>query len=138
MHTPIVHPERTKVALTRLVAYMLLVATAIWLTACTSVGGFVITGETLDAAGKAFVQVGQTYNRELDAKRITVDQYRDWAVFARKFQQAYPSSVQLWKSSVAVNDAALTKKTNEIITSLVTELSRLGAVVGVQVLPGAR
>jgi predicted small secreted protein len=126
--------HRTAFNLTQLA---ILVALAAWLMAgCATVTGFVVTGESLDSVGKAFVTVGQTYNRELDAKRVTPEQYRDWAVFARKFQQAYPSSVQLWKSAVAVNDAALTKKTNEIITSLVTELSRLGSVVGVQVLGG--
>lgn len=107
------------------------------LAACaTTTTPFVVTGESLDAAGKAFVVVGQSYNRELDAKRITPEQYAQWAQFARKFQAAYPSSVQLWKSAVAMNDAALTKQTDAIIVSLVTELTRLATVVGVQLWGG--
>ena len=126
--------HRTAFNLIQLIALMALAAYL--MVACATVTGFVVTGESLDSVGKAFVTVGQTYNRELDAKRVTPEQYREWAAFARKFQQAYPSSVQLWKSSVAVNDAALTKKTNEIITALVAELAKLGAVVGVQVYGG--
>jgi hypothetical protein len=104
------------------------------LAACATSTGFIVSGESLDAVGKSFVAVGQAYNRELDAQRISVDQYRSWSAFAKKFQAAYPSAVQLWKSSIAVNDAALTKKSDEIIVSLVTELAKFATVVGVQVL----
>lgn len=129
-------PRLTHNAAIQLLALAAVLLTALVLTACSSITPFVVSGESLDAAGKAFVQVGQTYNRELDAKRVTPEQYRDWAQFARKFQQVYPSAVQLWKSSITVNDAALQKQSSAIVTALVTELSRLGAVVGVQVLGG--
>ena len=120
------HPQLTGV-ITLLLGVILLFG-------CATSTGFIISGESLDATGKAFVTVGQTYNRELDAKRVTPEQYRDWAVFAKKFQQAYPSAVQLWKSSVAVNDAALKKQSEALILGLVNELAKLGAVVGVQLM----
>lgn len=106
------------------------------LAACSSSAPFVVTGESLDTAGKAFVAVGQAYNQALDAKTVTVEQYREWSQFAKKFQQAYPSAVQLWKSSVAVNDTALTKQTDAIIVSLVGEMTRLATVVGMQLWGG--
>jgi len=119
----------------RLTAYALLFALAAWLlVACTSTTPFIVSGESLDATGKAFVAVGQAYNKGLDAQTVTVAQYRDWAAFAKKFQQAYGPAVQLWKSSIAVNDAALTKQTDAIIVSLVSELAKLGMVVGVEVM----
>lgn len=115
---------------TSILALILIVLVA----ACASSTGFIVSGETLDAAGKAFVATGQAYNRGLDAKTVTVEQYRAWANFGRKFQQSYPAAVSLWKSSVAVNDAALTKQSSQIITALVTELASFATVVGVQVL----
>jgi hypothetical protein len=104
--------------------------------ACRSSAGYVVTGESLDALGQSFVKVGEAYNKGLDAKSVTSEQYRTWASFAKKFQTAYPPAVQMWKASVAVNDAALTKKSNEIVVALVGELVKLGAVVGVQVWGG--
>lgn len=115
---------------------ILILVLIVLLTACASSTGFIVTGESLDAAGKSFVAVGQAYNKALDAKTITVDQYRDWATFAKKFQMAYPGAVQLWKSSITVNDAALQKQSGAIVTALVGELARLGTVVGIQVLGG--
>lgn len=111
-----------------------LVFLVVLLTACATSTGFIVTGETLDGLGKTFVTVGQAYNKGLDAKTVTVEQYRAWAEYAKKFQQAYPPAVQLWKSSVAVNDAALTKQANAVVTGLVTELAKLATVVGIQVL----
>lgn len=102
------------------------------LSACATSGGFTVSGESLDAAGKAFVAVGNAYNKGLDAKTVTAEQYKTWATFATKFKTGYPAAVQLWKSSIAVNDAALTKQTDAIIVSLVSELSQLGMVVGIQ------
>ena len=113
---------------------ILVLVLAVLMAACASSTGFIISGESLDATGKAFVTVGQAYNKGLDAKTVTPEQYRAWATFARKFQQAYPPAVQLWKSSVAVNDAALQKDSATLIASLVNELIRLGTVVGVQVM----
>lgn len=107
---------------------------ALLVAACASSTGYVVTGESLDALGKTFVTVGQAYNKGLDAKTVTVEQYRTWAEYAKKFQQAYPAAVQLWKSSVAVNDAALTKQSSAIVTGLVTELAKVATVVGIQVL----
>jgi hypothetical protein len=104
------------------------------LAACASSTGFIVSGESLDAAGKSFVAVGQAYNKALDAKTVTPEQYRQWANFAKKFQSAYPPAVQLWKSSVAVNDAALQKNSATLIATLVGELVSLGQVVGVQVM----
>lgn len=102
------------------------------LVACTTSTGFTVSGESLDSAGKAFVAVGNAYNKGLDAKTVTVEQYKTWATFATKFKSGYPAAVQLWKSSIAVNDAALTKKADAVIVSMVSELAQLGAVVGIQ------
>lgn len=104
---------------------------------CQSYSGYIISGESLDATGRAFVQVGQEYNRQLDAKRVTIEQYRAWSSFANKFKQAYPPAVQLWKSSIVVNDAAITKQSSAVITALVGELAKFGAVVGIQIAGGA-
>lgn len=102
------------------------------LAACATSTTFIVSGESLDAAGKAFVTVGNAYNKGLDAKTVTVEQYKAWAAFATKFKAGYPASVQLWKSAIAVNDTALTKKADAVIVSLVSEMAQLGTVVGIQ------
>lgn len=127
-------PRRERALILRLTAYALLWSVALLLVACSSSTAFIVSGESLDTAGKSFVAVGQAYNQALDAKTITVEQYRTWAAFARKFQTAYPPAVQLWRSAVAVNDAALQHDSAALVTSLVSELIRLGAVVSVQVM----
>lgn len=111
-----------------------LLAVVVLLAACATSTGFIVSGESLDAVGKAFVVTGQEYNKRLDAKTVTPEQYRHWAAFAKKFQTAYPAAVQMWKSSVAVNDAALTKQSDALVVSLVSELAKLATVVGVQVM----
>lgn len=126
-----------RMALSTTTAVLLFLAALLLFSGCASYTGYIISGESLDATGRAFIQVGQTYNQRLDAKQITIEQYRQWAAFANKFKQAYPPAVQLWKSAVVVNDAALTKQSSVIITGLVGELAKFGLVVGIQIAGGA-
>lgn len=64
----------------------------------------VITGETLDAVGQQFVQTGRLYDRLLDAEKITKDEYRDWANYAKRFQLIYPEAVQAWTAGRSTDD----------------------------------
>ena len=129
MRRPSLNAEVTRLYFTLLLVLLIAVG-------CQSYTGYIVSGESLDATGRAFVQIGNAYNQQLDAKKITPDQYRAWAGFATKFKASYPPAVQLWKSAVVVNDAALTKKSSEIITALVGELAKFGAVVGIQLAGG--
>ena len=106
------------------------------LVACASQTGFVITAESLNSIGQQFVAVGTAYNQALDAKKITVEDYRAWAEFAKKFKTSYPIAVEGWKSGVKINDAALQKSSVALISSLVGELGKFALTVGMQVIGG--
>lgn len=73
------------------------------LTGCAP--ALVTTGEGLDALGRQFVAVGVHYNQLLDSRRITPEQYREWATFAREFQRVYPLAVDAWKTARLTEDA---------------------------------
>lgn len=113
-----------------------LVVLLVLATACASQTGFIVTAESLDSLGKQFVAVGEAYNKALDAKKITVEEYRAWADFAKKFKTSYPIAVEGWKSGVRINDAALQKSSVALISGLVGELGRFAITVGMQVIGG--
>jgi len=116
-------------------AVILLLALTLLL-GCATQSGFVVTGESLDSIGNQFVAVGNAYNAALDTKKITPEQYREWATFAKQFKTAYPIAVEGWKSGVKVNDAALQKSSLALISGLVGELGKFAVTVGMQVLGG--
>jgi hypothetical protein len=115
---------------------LLLLALAVLMAACASQSGFVVTAESLNSLGNQFVAVGEAYNKALDAKKITPEEYRAWADFAKKFKTSYPIAVEGWKSGVKVNDAALQKSSVALISSLVGELGKFALTVGMQVIGG--
>ena len=82
----------------------------------------VVTGESINTVGQQFVATGQAMNRALDAKQVTVEQYRSWAKFAHSFQATYPKLVEGWKVAVRSNDAVKQKEIGQAIVALSTEL----------------
>lgn len=80
------------------VCLLLLVACA------TKTQTLVVTGETLDAVGKQFVTTGQLYDQLLATNKITGDDYRVWANFAKTFKVVYPQAVQAWKTGKSTDD----------------------------------
>lgn len=84
-----------------------------------------VTGESLDATGRQFVQVAAVYKDGCDVRKtIPAEQCKSFAAFGRKFQSAYPTVVGLWKTARAAGDAATQEKVEEKIAGLVAALSQ--------------
>jgi hypothetical protein len=90
---------------------------------CASTTPFVVTGESLDYVGNQFADTAKLMDAALEKGTVSVETYRGWATFVRKFQLLYPVSLQAWESSRRMNDVAKTQQTLAIITQLVQELS---------------
>ena len=58
----------------------------------------IISGEALDVMGRSFVTTANLYNKLHDAGKITDDEYRKFAVFAKQFQVIYPVASATWKA----------------------------------------
>lgn len=100
---------------------------------CAALGGdrtLLVTGETLDAVGQQFVRTGQLYNRLLDEKLISEEQYREWARFAKRFQVAYPVAVDLWKEARVSTSVEDERRALEVVLTLKNQL--LTFVLGLQ------
>ena len=83
-----------------------------------------ISGTALQAGADQFVEVGTMFNATYQAKQITADQYRPWAVFATHFKTAYPLAVDSWKAVNASGDVAAQGKLEVVIRDMLTGLSK--------------
>lgn len=57
-----------------------------------------VTGETLDALGKQYLETAQLFDRLFAAKRISSQEYARWSAFAKQFPISYRAAVAAWKS----------------------------------------
>lgn len=109
-----------------MVMNLLFVATL--LKSCTTAQAFVASGESLTALGETFAATGKAMDAALDAKLVTVEQYRDWATFAKRFKAVYPVACDTWKAAIAVNDATAAQHAGAIVASLSADLTSFGAL----------
>ena len=82
----------------------------------------IVSGEALDVMGRSFVTTANLYNSLHDAGKITDDEYRKFAVFAKQFQVIYPVAVDTWEA-VRVDGSDETGDFN--ITSLTDKILKL-------------
>ncbi len=76
----------------------LVAAIALLVLAGCAGNSLIISGEALDVMGRSFVTTANLYNRLHDAGKITDDEYRKFAVFAKQFQVIYPVAVDTWEA----------------------------------------
>ena len=67
------------------------------LSACAG-NQLIMSGSTMDAIGRSFVTTANLYNSLHDAGKISDDEYRTFAKFAKQFQIVYPIAVDTWKA----------------------------------------
>ena len=67
------------------------------LSACAG-NQLVMSGTALDTIGRSFVTTANLYNQLHDGGKVTDDEYRRFAVFAKQFQVIYPIAVDAWKA----------------------------------------
>ena len=56
----------------------------------------VTIGESILNLGQQFLDMANLYNQAYDQQLITRDQYKQWASFARYFQNSYPLLVEAY------------------------------------------
>lgn len=90
--------------------------------ACTNVTPFIVTGKSLAALDNQFADTGAAMNAGLDAGKVTPEQYRKWAAFAKKYKPIENLAYEAWTLSTELNDLALAGKFGEALGLLGAEL----------------
>lgn len=96
---------------------------ALLLSGCSSVTPFVVTGKTLAALDNQVADVGLAMNAGLDSGKVSKEDYRKWAEFAKRFKTFNPMAVAAWKTAVDLNDAALAGDFGAAIARLAEEFA---------------
>jgi hypothetical protein len=98
------------------VALLLLLVTA----GCAT-GQYVTSGEVLEALGRTFLDVADKWKAAHARGLVSDEEYRQFAVFAVRFQNAYQAAYQLWLAGEPLTNL------KPRIDELVQELSAWGA-----------
>ena len=69
-----------------------------------SFGNVIMSGEVLDATGKEFVRTGELFNQLHSLGKVSDEDYRVWASFARRFKIIYKPVVNSWLAAATVKD----------------------------------
>lgn len=93
--------------------------------ACTHAQGWVATGESLSVLGQSFAATGKLMDSALDAKAVTVEQYRRWAAFSHFFKPTYDVACDRWLH--ADDDAS--EHAAAVLAALAAELAGWTAIV---------
>lgn len=93
------------------------------LSACTHDQALIVTGESLDALGQQFAELGPAMNEARQAGTISADTYAGWRAFGRKFQATYPLACNLWRAADAAKDDRLQVQAGAIVAALGVDLA---------------
>ena len=83
----------------------------------------VMSGTALDTIGRSFVTTANLYNSLHDAGKITDDEYRAFAVFAKQFKVIFPVAVDTWKA-VESNPELAEDEQTETLTNQILKLKQ--------------
>ena len=83
----------------------------------------VMSGTALDTIGRSFVTTANLYNSLHDAGKITNDEYRAFAVFAKQFKVIFPVAVDTWKA-VESNPELAEGEQTETLTNQILKLKQ--------------
>ena len=67
------------------------------LSACAG-NQLILSGTALDTIGQSFITTANLYDSLHNAGKITDDEYRAFAVFAKQFKVIYPVAVDTWQA----------------------------------------
>lgn len=86
----------------------------------------VVSGESLKAVGKEFVEVAKLYKQGCDVdKVIKQPDCQSFKQFGLKFKQSYPISISVWETARAAGDVDTANSAARSITNLAAEMSKL-------------
>ena len=88
---------------------------------------YIVTGESLKVLGHQAADTSEAMNKGLDSGKVTVEQYRAWAEFAKRFQLFYPTAVDTWNAAQVINDNILAGQLGEAIGRMAAELAKFYA-----------
>lgn len=106
-----------------------LIAVSLLIMSCSTMTGFVASGETLDALGHQFVETNQLMAQAVQIRAIMPEDYRAWRTFGHRFQELYPLAVAMWEGARKVNDAVTEGKMAGLIAELAAELTKFAQMV---------
>lgn len=86
--------------------------------------GLMASGETLKASGQQFKTVAAAYVDGCKAGTITPGQCARFRDFGQQFEKAFPLAVNAWTIAKDANDQAAVKSAQDLIASLVAQLSQ--------------
>lgn len=116
------------------VFYTVLLAVALLGATCNKPpNAFIVSGQTVAAAGQVFLTVAAAYDAALKAGSITPAQYTAWKAVGQKIQAAYGPAATSWDAAVKVNDATKITDAKAKIAAILAELATWGTTVGVDV-----
>jgi hypothetical protein len=90
---------------------------------CTASQAYVITGESADVLGKQFVAASNAMQAGLAEKKVTPEQFKQWAAFSAKFDGFYGRAVDAWKAAQAIGDSLAVRDIEAAIGRLALELA---------------
>ena len=82
-----------------------------------------LSGAAVDAMGRTFITTANLYNALHTAGKITDDEYRAFAVFAKQFKVIYPVAVDTWQAIESNPELAEDKQT-ETLTDQILKLKQ--------------
>lgn len=90
---------------------------------CTAPQRFVATAEAFKVAADEFVSTSQMMDAALAAHTVTLDQYRRWALFSKRFQASFNLAVDLYEAALKVDDKLTADKAAEVVGQLASSLA---------------
>jgi len=64
--------------------------------ACTAARAFAVTGDTIKATGRQYVQTTEAMIKGVDEGKISPSQFRAWAAFSDKFALTWDTTAAAW------------------------------------------
>lgn len=109
---------------------IILVVALVWGVGCKTLDPVIATGELLHTTGQEFVAVGGAMNKGYaEDKTISVEQYHQWAQFAKEFKVAYALAIMTWEVAAANPDSDDARKVRDIILDLGIKLAKFTPLV---------
>lgn len=103
------------------------------LTACSHQQAFLITAQSLEAAGDQFMVVHDYMEESVKEGKINPADYTKWKTFGMKFALAFPRAVDLYKIAMLTDDLALKEQAMAIILDLMPTLLKFAGDLGVTI-----
>lgn len=89
--------------------------------------GLLVSGDSVKGVGEQFEATAKVYKNGCEVT-ITISKAdcEKFRIFGENFKKIYPTTADLWDTARRAGDAAVEKKTRDVIAQLASELTALG------------